>query len=80
MKKIFREIFNDPASNTLSWGRVASSVALLAGIAWVSRIVMHTHSLPALDGITGFILGPYAANKVTTAIQSFSGNADQGKQ
>lgn len=72
MKKIFREIFSEP-SGMLSWGRVASAIALVAGLGWVTHIVISTHSLPALDGITAFVLGPYGANKVATAVQAFAG-------
>jgi hypothetical protein len=73
--KIIREVLSEPGvGGTLSWGRVAASCSLLAAIAWVSRLVFLTHSLPALDGITGFVVGPYAANKVSAAAQAFSNN------
>jgi hypothetical protein len=71
-KKVVREIFSEPGGGTLSWGRIASTVSLLASIVWVSHILIHTHVLPDLGGATGFTVGPYAANKVTTAVQSFS--------
>ena len=64
---------SEPGANgTLSWGRVASSICLIAAIVWISHILIHTHALPALDGITGFVAAPYASNKVATAVQSFS--------
>jgi hypothetical protein len=72
--KVIREIHSEPAGGTLSWGRVAASFALLSAVVWVSRLVFLTHSLPALDGITGFVVGPYAANKVATAAQAYSNN------
>ena len=73
VNKVVREIMSEPGPNgTLSWGRVASSVLLLAAIVWVSHILFRTHQLPALDGITGFVLAPYGSNKVATAVQSFS--------
>lgn len=73
LKKVLREIHSEPGPNgTLSWGRVASSFTLLSAIIWVSHILIYTHGLPALDGITGFVLAPYASNKVVTAAQSFS--------
>lgn len=73
--KTIREIHCEPGTNgTLSWGRVASSFALVSAVVWVTRILFLTHSLPALDGITGFVLGPYGANKVATAAQGFSQN------
>lgn len=74
--KIFsaiREIFSEPGPDgTLSWGRVASAVSLVAAISWVTHIVIKTHTLPALDGATGFIVGPYASNKIATAAQAFA--------
>lgn len=74
VKRIIREIFSEPNGGGLSWGRVASGVALVAAIVWVTRILILTHGLPALDGITGFVIAPYTANKVGTAVQSFSQN------
>jgi len=73
VKKILREIHSD-ANGQLSWGRTASTFALVAGIAWISRLVFMTHTLPAMDGITAFVVGPYGANKVAGAAQSFSQN------
>ncbi len=78
IKRIVREIMSEPNGGGLSWGRVASSVALVAGIVWVSRILILTHGLPALDGITAFVLGPYTSNKVGAAVQSFSQNPISG--
>jgi hypothetical protein len=76
IKKVLREIMSEPGANgTLSWGRVASTVSLLAAIVWVSHILIHTHALPALDGITGFIVAPYGSNKLATAAQAFSNKA-----
>jgi hypothetical protein len=76
IKKVFREIMSEPGPNgTLSWGRVASSVCLLASVVWASHIVFTTHAFPAFDGITGFVVAPYGANKVATAAQAFSNPA-----
>jgi hypothetical protein len=73
IKKHAYEILSEPGGS-LSWGRCASTVSLLASIAWVSHLIIHTGQLPALDGITGFVIGPYGANKLGTAVQSFSQN------
>jgi hypothetical protein len=73
--KVVRETLSEPGTNgTLSWGRVASSVFGLATLVWVSRILYMTHGLPAMDGITTFVLGPYGANKIATAAQAYSQN------
>lgn len=73
--KVFREIHSD-ANGQLSWGRCASSSILVAAIFWVFYIIFKspTHSLPALDGLTGLIVAPYTANKISGAVQSFSNN------
>lgn len=73
VKKIARELFSEPGPNgTLSWGRVASAVALVASVTWVSRILIHTGALPSLASITGFVTAPYASGKVGSAVQSFT--------
>lgn len=74
IKVVLREIFSEPNGGGLSWGRCASTLALIIASVWVTRLVILTHSLPALDGITGFIVAPYGANKIGTAVQSFSQN------
>jgi hypothetical protein len=47
---------------------------------WVTHIVLTMHSLPAFDGITAFVLAPYAANKTAAAVQSFSDNPVPGSK
>lgn len=73
LKKSIREIHSEPGpGGTLSWGRVASSVSLLAVIVWVSHVLIISHQLPSLEGVTAFSLAPYGANKALTTVQSFS--------
>lgn len=72
-KEVLYEIFSEPGqASQLSWGRVASGVALLGAVIWISKIVFQTHTLPAFDGITAFVLAPYASNKAATAVQTFA--------
>jgi hypothetical protein len=78
-KKIIREILSEP-TGTLSWGRIASTTALVAAIAWVTRLVLTTHAMPDLTGISTFVVAPYGANKVATAVQSFSNNPVGGNK
>jgi hypothetical protein len=73
VKKISREMFGD-SKGVISLGHVMTAVFGIAAIVWVSRILILTHGLPALDGITAFVIGPYSANKIATAAQSFSQN------
>ena len=73
VRKVVREIHSEPGpGGTLSWGRIAASASLIASIAWVTKVLIHTGTLPPLDGISGFVVAPYAANRVATAVQSFS--------
>jgi len=66
--KLVREVLSEPGGGTLSWGRIASTTTLFAALAWVTHLVLKTGALPALDGISGFIIAPYAANKAATAM------------
>ena len=73
IKKAIREILSEPGPNgTLSWGRCAATVSLLASIVWVTRLILLNHALPDLSGASAFAIAPYAANKVAMAAQSFS--------
>lgn len=75
VKSVIKEVLSEPGSGgTLSWGRCASSVALMASLAWVTRLILVTHALPDLTGITGFTLAPYAAGKAAAAAQAYSNN------
>ncbi len=75
-KKTVREIMSEPGPNgTLSWGRIASSVLVIAVIVWVSRFLFLNHAFPSgIRELTEFMIAPYGANKVSTALQSFSQN------
>jgi hypothetical protein len=88
IKKVVRETMSEPGPNgTLSWGRVASSFALIIGSAWITYIFIkvppHTISeLRAvinedLRSVTEFVLAPYGSNKAMTALQSFSNKDHQ---
>lgn len=73
VKKAIHGILADPVSPTgnMSWGRVGSTIALLASVFWISYVLYTTGHIPPMDGITGYVIAPYTANKVTTAAQSF---------
>jgi hypothetical protein len=75
LKKLVREVHSEPGpSGTLSWGRCASTGTLVAVLIFVGHIVFRTHTLPDLAGASGFAVAPFAANKIATAVQSFSAN------
>jgi hypothetical protein len=71
--KICREMFGD-SKGVISLGHVMTGVFGLAAIVWITRILLLTHALPPLDGITGFVVAPYGANKIANAAQAFSQN------
>jgi hypothetical protein len=81
-KKSIREVMSEPGPNgTLSWGRVASSFALIIGSGWVTYllILVPPHTVPELRAllaelrnVTEWVLAPYGANKIMTTVQSFS--------
>ena len=73
IKKISREMFGD-SKGVISLGHVLTAVFGIAAVAWIKHILITTHALPALDGITGFVLAPYGMNKITSAAQAFSQN------
>jgi len=73
VKKVSREMFGD-SKGVISLGHVMTGVFGLAALVWISRILLLTHALPPLDGITGFVVAPYGANKIATAAQGFSQN------
>jgi hypothetical protein len=79
IKLTIREFYSEPNGGGLSWGRLASTFTVLAAIGWITRILYLTHGLPPdMTGIAAFAVSPYAANKVTTAAQSFSPNPISG--
>lgn len=77
IKKTLREVLSEPGNGldgALSWGRIAASVSLLSSIVWVTRIVLQTHVLPDLAGVSAFSVAPYVVTKAGAAVQSFSAN------
>lgn len=73
-KETIREIMSEPGPNgTLSWGRIASSIALMAVIVWGCWLVRLHQTVPFKE-MGEFVISPYGANKLSTAIQAFSKN------
>jgi hypothetical protein len=57
-----KSLFSDEPG--ISFGRLATFIALLAVIVWVTKIVWHTNALPALDGVTLFAVSFYGTGKL----------------
>lgn len=59
--------------DTLSWGRCASSVALVSALTFVGYSIFHNRVWPSSwTDIGGFIIAPYTASKAGATIQSFA--------
>jgi hypothetical protein len=63
-----------------SYSRLSGLLVVLSSIAWVSYVVIRTHSIPDLGGVTGFIAGGnsmYAANQAKKIASAIKGTAPQ---
>jgi len=74
LKKMVREIHSEPNGGTLSWGRCAATGAFLTMAIAILHTAFHNGSMPPLSGAAEFVTAPYLANRVATAVQSFSNN------
>lgn len=73
-----KSVFSEP-DGTGSCARVLSVVLTTASIGWITHIVLHTHTIPPLDGVATLIAAPYGINKLLTkAGEVFK--KDDGKQ
>ena len=70
MTKFLAGVFSDGGQPSFS--RVATGVALIASIAWVSYLVIHNKTLPDFYGIAMFISVPYALNRLTNMAEVFA--------
>jgi hypothetical protein len=71
MKTFLEQLFSD--SGNASFSRMGSFLALVFSCFWVSRIVWKTGALPALDGLTLFIVSLYGLGKAGETIQRVVG-------
>jgi hypothetical protein len=71
MSDFLKQLFSD--SPGVSFGRVGSFIALLAGIYWVTVIVLHTSTLPDLSGLTFFIGSLYVLGKGVGTVRAIFG-------
>ncbi len=74
LRKVVREIHSEPSNGTLSWGRCAATGAFIVASTAILHVVFHTHTLPSMMDAGAFVIAPYTANKVATAVQAFSQN------
>lgn len=57
------------ADGSGSFARVASGIAVLASIGWVTHIVLKTHTIPPLTDLTIFNTSIYGINKIPTILK-----------
>lgn len=64
-----RSMFSE-SDGSISEARVQSMLHCIAGISWISMFMVHNQfhlpDIATLGGISTFIVGPYAVNKVST--------------
>lgn len=71
-----KQLFSDAPG--VSFGRVASFVALGAVIVWVTIVVWRTTHIPDLAGLTAFALSFYGAGKLMGKAAEVLGKKDDG--
>ncbi len=75
MTNFLSQLFSE--SGAASFSRLGSFVALLSACGWVSYIVLKTHALPGLDGLTFFIASLYGLGKAGETAQRLLGGKQQ---
>lgn len=59
------------SSDAASFSRVATFITILFSCGWVTHIVLKTHQLPALDGVSLLNGSIYGMGKINETIQKF---------
>ena len=68
-----REVFSESKEGSAS--RVMMLIHGLAGIVWVTHVVIHEHKIPdaaTLSGVTAFAAAPYAINKFQAGVAAIA--------
>lgn len=76
MRDFLKKLFSE--TGEVSFGRVGAFLALIAAIVWISHVVIKTHALPALDGITLFVTSLFGVGKGSETIQKVFGPKPPG--
>ena len=71
MKPFWREVFSEPGPDgTGSASRVTMFMFALAAVAWITYVLIKTHSVPDLLNIAAFVLSPYGVNRVSGILEN----------
>ncbi len=71
MFQFLRQLFSE--SGEASFSRISAFLALCFSCVWVTYIVVQTHSLPSLEGLTFFVGTLYGLGKANETLQHFLG-------
>lgn len=71
MKKFFQQLFSE--SGEASFSRLGAFIALAFACAWITYLVLHTHILPSLEGLTLFIAALYGLGKANETLEKILG-------
>jgi hypothetical protein len=72
MKKFLQQLLSE--SGEASFGRLGALVALGFACGWITYLVLHTHVLPSLEGLTFFIAALYGLGKANETLQRIMGS------
>ena len=71
MAKFFQQLFSE--SGEASFSRLGAFIALAFACGWVTYLVLHTHILPSVEGLTCFIAALYGLGKANETLQHLFG-------
>ncbi len=72
MIRFLQQLFSE--SGQASFSRLGAFVALGFACGWITYLVLRTHILPSLEGLTFFIAALYGLGKANETLQRLLGN------
>jgi len=72
MAKFLQELFSE--SGQASFARLGAFIALTFACGWITYLVLRTHILPSLEGLTLFIGALYGLGKANETLQRLFGS------
>jgi hypothetical protein len=72
MTKFLQQLFSE--SGEASFSRLGAFIALSFACAWITYLVLRTHVLPSLEGLTFFIAALYGLGKANETLQRLMGS------
>ena len=71
MSKFIQQLFSE--SGEASFSRLGAFIALAFACGWITYLVLRTHLLPSLEGLTFFIAALYGLGKANETLQRLFG-------